>query len=77
MCCGSCATAAYVDLDVEREDKQVGFDVIVGNVGDSRVVAGHFDSGDKLTHNDLSLDHAAASNPAEVTRLRAVSGDDL
>eukprot|EP01052_Picozoa_sp_SAG31_P016851 SAG31_NODE_1131_length_9748_cov_3.466473_10_plen_130_part_00 len=69
MCCGSCATSVYVDLDVMRDDA-VGSEIIVSNAGDSRVVAGHYDEGDRLTFRDLSSDHAAASNAGEVKRLR-------
>ena len=60
-----------VQLDA-LEGEVHGSNVIVGNVGDSRVVAGHFDTGAKLTPQDLSLDHAAASNATEVRRLLAI-----
>ena len=63
MCCGTCAVAAYVEYGEKKSA------VTVGNLGDSRAVAGKFRGG-KMMVEGLSEDHSVATSPSERDRLR-------
>ena len=85
MCCGTCAVAAYgahrprnspqpaqlltpaACPAVEYGEKKS--EVTVGNLGDSRAVAGKFRGG-KMMVEGLSEDHSVATSPSERDRLR-------
>ena len=85
MCCGTCAVAAYgahrprnspqpaqlltpaACPAVEYGEKKSA--VTVGNLGDSRAVAGKFRGG-KMMVEGLSEDHSVATSPSERDRLR-------
>jgi serine/threonine protein phosphatase PrpC len=63
MCCGTCAVAAYIEYGENKSQ------VTVGNLGDSRAVAGKFRGG-KMFVESLSEDHSVATSPSERSRLR-------
>ena len=63
MCCGTCAVAAYIEYGEKKSQ------VTVGNLGDSRAVAGKFRGGQMFVEG-LSEDHSVATSPSERSRLR-------
>lgn len=64
MCCGTCAVGAYIEYAEKKSQ------VTVGNLGDSRAIAGKFRGGQMFVEG-LSEDHSVATSPAERTRLRS------
>lgn len=63
MCCGTCAVAAYIEYGEKKSQ------VTVGNLGDSRAVAGKFRGGQMYVEG-LSEDHSVATSPSERSRLQ-------
>jgi serine/threonine protein phosphatase PrpC len=64
MCCGTCAVGAYIEYNDRNAQ------VTVGNLGDSRAIAGKF-RGSQMFVESLSDDHSVATSPSECSRLRA------
>lgn len=64
MCCGTCAVGVYIECRGENSQ------VTVGNLGDSRAIAGKF-RGSQMFVESLSEDHSVATSSSERSRLRA------